>query len=92
MEDNDSVIFSDKWSTIADVSSLNLNYRRASGISPCTLTGIRAAANSALFVDSTYWKRRQKPKLCKKRKFKAREENKWKREKDCEMKDNIARL
>lgn len=41
MEDNDSVIFSDKWSTIADVSSLNLNYRRASGISPCTLTGIR---------------------------------------------------
>lgn len=25
MEDNDSVIFSDKWSTIADVSSLNLN-------------------------------------------------------------------
>lgn len=79
MEDNDSVIFSDKWSTIADVSSLNLNYRRASGISPCTLTGIRAAANSALFVDSTYW--RQKPKLCKKRKSKAREENKWKREK-----------
>lgn len=40
---------SDEWSTIADVSSLNLNYRRASGISPCTLT---AAANSALFVDS----------------------------------------
>ena len=48
---------SDEWSTIADVSSLNLNYRRASGISPCTLT---AAANSALFVDSTRWKRRQK--------------------------------
>lgn len=91
MEDNDSVIFSDKWSTIADVSSLNLNYRRASGISPCTLTGIRAAALIPRYSliqrigngdKNRSYAKKESPKHA--RKISGKEKS--------EMKNNIARL